>query len=260
MHKGENSTMQSIELLEDEQLDDLELCGLRLIQKKDGFKFGTDAVLLSDFSKDIHSEHTLDLCSGTGIIPFLLYGKSKTKKYTLVEIQKDMAEMAQRSVELNSLSENMSVVCDDLKNATKIFGKRQFDLITCNPPYIRDGIMNENDAKTIARHEVMCTLEDIIRVSSELMKTTGRLAIVHRPSRIAELLYLMKKYKIEPKRMRFVHKKPSTPPILVLVEGLFGAKSDVNVQKPLILYNEDMTETNELKEIYGFLHKNKGEN
>lgn len=252
--------MQSIELMEDEQLDDLELCGLKIIQKKDGFKFGTDAVLLSDFAKDIHSEHTLDLCSGTGIIPFLLYGKSKTKKYTLVEIQKDMAEIAKKSIALNSLSDNMSVVCEDLKNSVSIFGKRQFDLITCNPPYIRDGIMNETDAKTIARHEVMCTLEDIIKVSSELMKTTGRLALVHRPSRIAELLYLMKKYKIEPKRIRFVQKTPSSPPILVLVEGLFGAKSDVNVLNPLILYNEDMSETDELKEIYNFLQKNKGEN
>ena len=255
MRKEENSIMQSIELLDDEQLDDLELCGLRIIQKKDGFKFGTDAVLLSDFAKDIHSEHTLDLCSGTGIIPFLLYGKSKTKKYTLVEIQKDIAKMAKKSVELNLLCDNMKVVCEDLKNAVSVFGKRQFDLITCNPPYIRDSVMNENDSKTIARHEVMCTLEDIIKVSSELMKTTGRLAMVHRPSRIAELLYLMKKYKIEPKRMRFVQKTPSAPPILVLVEGLFGAKSDVIVQNPLILYNEDMTETSELKEIYGFLQK-----
>ncbi len=252
--------MQSIELMEDEQLDDLKLCGLKIIQKKDGFKFGTDAVLLSDFAKDIHSEHTLDLCSGTGIIPFLLYGKSKTKKYTLVEIQKDMAEIAKKSIALNSLSDNMSVVCEDLKNSVSIFGKRQFDLITCNPPYIRDGIMNETDSKSIARHEVMCTLEDIIRVSSELITTTGRLAMVHRPSRIAELLYLMKKYKIEPKRMRFVQKTPSSSPILVLVEGLFGAKSDVNVLNPLILYNEDMSETKELKEIYGFLQKNKGEN
>ncbi len=252
--------MHSIDLLENEQLDDLELGGMKIIQKKDGFKFGTDAVLLSDFAKDIPSNHTLDLCSGTGIIAFLLYGKSKTRNFTLIEIQKEMAEMAQRSVILNGLSEHIRIVCDDLKNSAKVFGKRQFDLITCNPPYIRNSVTNENDAKTISRHEVLCNLEDIISVSSELMKTTGRLAIVHRPSRVAELLYLMKKYKIEPKRMRFVHKTISSPPVLVLVEGMYGAKSDINVQKPLILYNEDMSETTELKEIYGFLQKNRGEN
>lgn len=251
--------MSSINLLENEQLDDLELEGMKIIQKKDGFKFGTDAVLLSDFAKDFPSKHTLDLCSGTGIIAFLLYGKSKTKKFTTVEIQEEMAKMAEKSVMLNGLSENIRVICADLKNAVTLFGKRQFDLITCNPPYIRDGITNENDAKTISRHEVLCTLEDIINVSSQLMKTNGRLAIVHRPSRIAELLYLMKKYKVEPKRMRFVHKTTSSPPILVLVEGIYGAKSDINVLKPLILYDDNMNETVELKEIYGFLQKNKGE-
>ena len=251
--------MQSIELLENEQLDNLELCGLRIIQKKDGFKFGTDAVLLSDFAKDIQSENTLDLCSGTGIIPFLLYGKSKTRKFTAVEIQKDMAQMAQKSVELNGLSENISVICADLKDSVKILGKRQFDLITCNPPYLKNSVQNDTDSKTIARHEVLCTLEDIIKVSSELLKTTGRIAMVHRPSRIAELLYLMRKYKLEPKRMRFVHKNISSPPILVLVEGLYGAKSDIIVQKPLILYDENMNETDELKEIYGHLRGNKGE-
>lgn len=245
--------MQSIELLDNEQLDDLGLCGLKIIQKKDGFKFGTDAVLLSDFAKDIPSENTLDLCSGTGIIPFLLYGKSKTKKFTAVEVQEDMAKVAEKSVRLNNLSQNISIICADLKDSAKILGKRQFDLVTCNPPYIKNSVKNETDSKTIARHEVLCSLEDIIKVSSELVKTTGRIAMVHRPTRIAELLYLMRKYKLEPKRMRFVHKNLSSPPILVLVEGMYGAKSDVNVQNPLILYDENMNQTDELKEIYSHL-------
>lgn len=251
--------MQSIELLENEQLDDLELCGLKIIQKKDGFKFGTDAVLLSDFAKDIPSQNTLDLCSGTGIIPFLLYGKSKTKNFTAIEIQEDMAKMAEKSVILNGLTQNISIICADLKDSVKILGKRQFDLITCNPPYIRNSVKNETDSKTIARHEVLCSLEDIIKVSSELVKTTGRIAMVHRPTRIAELLYLMRKYKLEPKRMRFVHKNISSPPVLVLVEGMYGAKCDINVLNPLVLYDEDMEKTTELKEIYGHLRENKGE-
>lgn len=245
--------MQSIDLLPNEQLDDLQIMGLKIIQKKDGFKFGTDAVLLSDFSKDIVSKNTLDLCTGTGIIPFLLYGKSKTRCFCGIEIQPEMAKMAQKSVRLNGLEREISVICDDLKNAVKIFGKRKFDLITCNPPYIRSGVKNETDSKTISRHEVMCTLEDIIKVSSELMKQTGRLAMVHRPSRIAELLYLMTKYKIEPKRIRFVHKTEKEPPVLVLVEGLYGAKSDVNVMKPLIMYDDKMNQTEEMNKIYNFL-------
>ena len=245
--------MQQIELYDNEQIDDLQIKGLKIIQKKDGFKFGTDAVLLSDFAKTIFSQNTLDLCTGTGIIPFLLYGKSKTRKFYGIEIQPEMVEMAQRSINMNGLSNDFSIICGDLKDAVRIFGKRKFDLVTCNPPYIRSGVLNETDSKTVSRHEVLCTLEDIIKVSSQLIKTTGRLAMVHRPSRIAELLYLMKKYNIEPKRIRFVHKTEKEPPVLVLVEGLYGAKSDVNVMKPLIMYDGNNNQTDEMKEIYSFL-------
>ncbi len=245
--------MQPNNLLPDEQLDDLQLDKMKIIQKKKGFKFGTDAVLLSDFAKDIYSENTLDLCTGTGIVAFLLHGKTKTKKFYGIEIQEEIADMAKRSVILNELEDDISIICDDLKNAVKLFGKRKFDLITCNPPYIRSGVTNETDSKTISRHEVMCSLEDIINVSSELIKTTGKLAMVHKPSRVAELLYLMKKYKIEPKRMRFVHKSEKEPPVLVLVEGHYGAKSDINVIKPLIMYDENLNQTEEMKEIYSFL-------
>ena len=241
------------EILSDEQVDELQLDGMKIIQKKKGFKFGTDAVLLSDFAKDIYSENTLDLCTGSGIVAFLLHGKTKTKSFYGIEIQKEIAEMAKRSVNLNNLEDDISIVCEDLKNAVKIFGKRKFDLITCNPPYIRSGVMNETDTKTIARHEVMCSLEDIISVSSELIKTTGKIAIVHKPSRVAELLYLMKKYKIEPKRMRFVHKSEKEAPVLVLVEGHYGAKSDINVMRPLIMYDDDLNQTEEMKKIYSFL-------
>ena len=236
-----------------EQIDDLQLMNLKIIQKKDGFKFGTDAVLLSDFAKDIVSKNTLDLCTGTGIIPFLLYGKSKTRQFSGIEIQPEIADMAQRSVKLNGLEEKIQIICGDLKDAVKIFGKRKFDLVTCNPPYFRASVHNEKDAKTVSRHEVLCTLEDIIRVSSELIKTTGRLAVVHRPNRVSELLYLMTKYRIEPKRIRFVHKTQNEAPVLVLVEGLYGGKSDVNVMKPLYMYDENLNQTEEMKEIYNFL-------
>lgn len=247
-----NFTMKSIELSPNEQIDDLQIMDLKIIQKKDGFKFGTDAVLLSDFAKSIQSEHTLDLCTGTGIIPLLLRAKSKTRRFTAVEIQQEMADMAKKSMLLNNLSDEIEVVCEDLKNSVKLFGKRKFDLITCNPPYIRSGVLNSTDTKTVSRHEILCTLEDIIRVSSDLLTTTGRLCIVHRPSRVAELLYLMKANRIEPKRIRFVHKNQNEPPVLVLVEGLFGGGCDVNVMKPLIMYKENFELTDEMKEIYNF--------
>lgn len=244
--------MKSIELTPNEQIDDLQIMDLKIIQKKDGFKFGTDAVLLSDFAKNIQSEHTLDLCTGTGIIPLLLYAKSKTRRFTAVEIQSEIADMAKKSMLLNNLSEEIKVVCEDLKNGVKLFGKRKFDLITCNPPYVRSGVLNSTDTKTVSRHEILCTLEDVVRVSSDLLTTSGRLCMVHRPSRTAELLFLMKKYKIEPKRMRFVHKNQNEPPVLVLVEGLFGGGSDVNVMKPLIMYSENSELSDEMKEIYNF--------
>lgn len=240
-------------LLENEVIEDLQLNGIKIIQKKNGFKFGTDAVLLSDFSKDIHSQKTLDLCSGSGIIPLLLTQKTRTKKIVALEIQKEMCKMAARSVEMNNLSDTIEVVNLDLNNSVELFGKRQFDLITCNPPYMKkdSALLNEDDSKIIARHEVLCTLEDIIRVSSMLLDTTGHLAMVHKPQRFCEMTYLMQKYNLAPKRIRFVQKTAKESPELVLCDALYGAKSDVKILPPLIMYDDAGNETSEMKKIYG---------
>ena len=237
---------------ENEQLDDLQINGLKIIQKKDGFKFGTDAVLLSDFAKDIHSDTTLDLCTGTGIIPLLLSAKTTAKAIHAIEIQNETAEMAKRSVLINSLSDRVFIRCGDLRECVGEYKKRSFDLITCNPPYIRAGsaILNCNDSKIISRHEGMCNLEDIVKVSSQLISLSGHLVMVHRPSRLCDLLYLMRKYDIEPKRIRLVHKDTKSPPILFLADGLYKGKSDVSVLPPLILYKENGEQTDELKNIY----------
>lgn len=237
---------------DNEVIDDLQINNLKIIQKKDGFKFGTDAVLLSDFAKSIISERTLDLCTGTGIIPLLLSAKTATPHFSAIEIQSDTAEMAQRSVRLNKLENRISVICGDLRNSIQIYGKRQFDLITCNPPYIRAGsaILNSSDSKIISRHEVMCTLEDIIQNSSKLLSLSGHLIMIHRPSRMCDLIYLMRKYDIEPKRIRFIQNTAKSSPILFLADGLYKGKSDVNILPPLILYNDDGSETDELKKIY----------
>lgn len=239
-------------IYEDEQLDDLQIKGLKIIQKKNGFKFGTDAVLLSDFAKDIHADSVMDLCTGTGIVALLLSAKTNAQRICAVEIQESIAQMAQRSVELNGLENRVFIKCGDLKNCVADYGKRSFDLVTCNPPYMRAGagVPNETDSKLISRHEVMCTLEDVIKTASELVSVSGHLVMVHRPSRLCDVLYLMRKYETEPKRIRFVHKNAVEAPVLFLADGLYKGKSDVKILPPLIMYDENGEETEELKRIY----------
>lgn len=242
-----------MEIFDDETLEDLQTCGLRLIQKKSGFRFGIDAVLLADFAKDIVSEKTLDLCTGSAVIPILLSAKSKARQIFGLEIQQSVFDTAVRSVLLNNLENRIFLTLGDLKNAAEIYGKRKFDLITCNPPYmpIGSGIQNPASEKVIARHEVLCTLEDVIRVSSDLLKHKGHLVIVHKPSRLADIIYLMRKNDIEPKRIRFIHKTIGSEPSLVLADGSFKGGTELRIMPPLYLYDENGDETAELKEVYG---------
>ena len=239
-------------ILENESLEDLQCGGLFLIQKKDGFRFGTDAILLSDFAKNISSKKTLDLCTGTGIVPMLLSAKTKTLEIYGLEIQEDIADMAKRSAVHNRLENRVKIEHGDLKNALSYYPASSFGLITCNPPYMKAGsaVLNESDNKIISRHEVMCTLEDVIRVSSKLLKQGGHLAMVHRPNRLVDVLSLMRKYFIEPKVLRFVHATKDKPPILFLVDGMMRAKGDIKILPPLCLYETDGKETEELKRIY----------
>lgn len=240
-------------IYEDECLDDLQAGGLFLIQKKNGFKFGVDAVLLSDFAKDARSKRTLDLCTGTGIVPILLAAKTNTPVICGLEIQPEIADMAKRSVEYNKLSDRISLKCGDLKNACEIYGKGVFDKITCNPPYMKcgAGIQNDTDTKSVSRHEVMCTLDDVIRVSAELLIPKGRFFMIHRPSRLADIMCAMRRYRIEPKKMRFVHPAPSKAPNMVLVEGMKDGGEDMKILPPLYVYGGDGAYSEEINEIYG---------
>jgi len=241
-----------MELLKDETLEDLQCGGLKLIQKKSAFRFGLDSVLLSDFAKDIPSKKTLDLCCGSAVIPILMSHKTNTTSFFGIEVQKEIFETSKRSIKLNNLEEKIFLTCGDLKNAPQIYGKRQFDLITCNPPYMPLGsaIKNPSDTKVIARHEVLCNLEDIISVSSSLLKFKGQLAIVHKPTRLVDIIFLMRKYEIEPKRIRFVHKSLNKEPSLVLVSGAFKGGTELRIMPPLYLYNDDGSYTKELEEVY----------
>lgn len=244
---------KSIYLRENESIDDLQLKGLNLIQKIDGFKFGVDAVLLSDFANVKKKHRVIDLCTGTGIIPFLLYGKYEPTQIYGLEIQEDMVEMAIRSTKLNSLEEKIVFVNEDLKNIEYLKKLEKFDVVTVNPPYKLNnaGIINPSDKLAIARHEVLCNLEDVIAASRVLLKDNGRMYIVHRPERLADIFTLMRKYRIEPKRVKMVHPKIGKAPNIVLVEGQRDGGTYLKWEPPLYVYDEKGRYTKEIDLIYG---------
>ena len=235
-----------------ETVDDLQN-GLYIIQKTNGFKFGVDAVLLADFAKDMRAGRCVDLCTGSGIVPLLLSVRTKTERIDAVEVQADIADMAKRSAEYNGLSERIFVRNADLKDAPTLYGKRVFDAVTCNPPYMKCGsaVLNGSDNKVISRHEVMCTLDDVLSVSADILKVGGRFYMVHRPSRLADIMCSMRANKIEPKRMRLVCPSIGTAPNLVLIEGIFCGGAELRNEPPLYVLNPDGTETDEVKAIYG---------
>lgn len=221
-----------------ERLDDLQLGGLELIQNPEQFCFGVDAVLLSDFVRVKPSETVLDMGTGNGIIPILLSAKTRGKHFTGLEIQEDTADMARRSVIYNHLEDRIDIVTGDIKKAAEIFKPAFFDVITTNPPYMlaEHGLRNPDDAKAIARHEVLCSLDDILRESMRLLQDKGRFYMIHRPFRLAEILIKMNAYKIEAKRLQFVHPYIDKEPTMVLIEGVRGARSRVTVEPPVIMY------------------------
>ena len=229
----------AIKLHPGERLDDLQLKGLQIIQDPKRFCFGMDAVLLSDFAKVRTGEKVLDLGTGTGILPILLAGKTKGQHFTGLEIQPESAEMARRSVAYNHLEEKIEIVTGDIKEAGRLFQPAFFDVITVNPPYMADqcGIQNPQDAKAIARHEILCNLEDIFRESKKLLpEGKGRFYMVHRPVRLAEILLKMSQSHIEPKRIQLVHPYVDKEPVMVLIEGRSGARPGVRIEPPLILH------------------------
>ncbi|RHP42097.1 MULTISPECIES: tRNA1(Val) (adenine(37)-N6)-methyltransferase [unclassified Clostridium] len=239
---------------EDERIDDLQRNGYRIIQKKKGFCFGMDAVLLSGFAQVKEGEMAVDLGTGTGIIPILLEAKTKGRHFTGLEIQEEVAEMANRSVRLNHLEDRVDIVRGDIKEASRLFGKASFDVVTSNPPYMNDnhGLKNPDLPKAIARHEVFCTLDDVCREASLLLKTGGRFYMVHRPHRLAEIITALKNYKLEPKRMKLVHPFIDKDANMVLIEAVRGGKSMMKVEAPIIVYQKPGVYTQEIYDIYGY--------
>ena len=243
-----------IVLKENERLDDLQRNGYRIIQNREKFCFGMDAVLLSGFAKVKSGAQVLDLGTGTGIIPILLAGKTQAAQLTGLEIQAESADMASRSVLLNELQDRVHIVQGDIKNARELFGGAVFDVVTSNPPYMiaQHGLQNPGDAKAIARHEVLCTLEDVVSQAAAVLKPGGHFYMVHRPFRLAEIIRVMSAYKLEPKRMQMVYPYVDKEPNMVLIEGTRGGNPRMCVEKPLIIYKSPGIYTDEIYEIYGY--------
>lgn len=249
-----NNENSQLLLRQGERVDELQRNHYRIIQNREKFCFGMDAVLLSGFAKAKAGETVLDLGTGTGIIPILMEAKTQAAHFTALEIQEESADMARRSVAMNGLTEKITVVTGDLKEASRLFGKAVFDVVTANPPYMTDrhGLKNPELPKAIARHEVLCSLEDVIREAAAVLKPGGRCYLVHRPFRLAEIFAAMQKYQLEPKTMRLVHPFLGEEPNMVLLEGRKGAKSMLKIAPPLIVYREPGVYTEEIYEVYGY--------
>lgn len=235
-----------------ERVDDLHRNGYLIIQDPERFCFGADAVLLSGFAEVKKGEKAIDLGTGTGIIPILLEAKTKGESFTGLEIQPESAEMAERSVRLNGIEDRVNIVCGDIKDSSKLFKAGSFDVVTSNPPYMNGGggLKNDFGPKAIARHEILCTLEDVIKAAAWLLRYGGRLYMIHRPHRLTDIFCTMREYKIEPKRIRFVQPYADREPNMVLIEAARGGRSMLKVMPPLIIYKNDGTYTDETIDIY----------
>lgn len=242
-----------MELKENERIDDLEYKGLKLIQNKDGFCFGVDSVLLSDYAKGIKkNSKVIDIGTGTGIISILLCKKTQLSKIYGIEIQSDVAEMATRSAKLNNLEDKFEIINKNIKDIFDVLEPHKYDAVVTNPPYkkVNTGVKSAEEKQLISRHEVECTLEDIIEKSSKLLKDLGEFYMVHRAERLVDIMCLLRKYKLEPKNIRFVHSKEDEKPSLILVRAVRSAKEFLKIDKPLVIYKENGEYTDEILKIY----------
>lgn len=236
-----------------ERIDDLHCKGYKIIQSPDSFCFGMDAVLLSGFVKIKRDEKALDLCTGTGIIPILLSAKTSCSDFSAIEIQPDSVDMAVRSVRLNGLEDRIRIVAGDVRRITEYFKPGQYHVVTANPPYMNagGGVVNQNEAAAIARHELLCSLEDVVAAGARMLKNNGRFYMVHRPHRVSDIICTMRAHGIEPKNLRFVHPYAHKKPILLLVEGIRNGQAMTHVLPPLVLYTESGVLSEEVQQIYG---------
>ncbi len=246
--------MQEVQLKPGERIDDLQRNGYHIIQNPEKFCFGMDAVLLTGFAHANAKDVLLDIGTGTGIIPLLMSAKYHCAHLTGLEIQEESADMARRSVAMNGLNDTIDIVTGDVKEADKIFKSASFDCITCNPPYMigQHGLTNPDAPKAIARHEILCTFEDVVKATAKLLKPGGHFYLVHRPFRLAEIMTMLSQYKLEPKRMQLVYPYVDKEPNMVLVEAVRGGKPRMTVEKPLIIFEAPGVYMPEIRDVYGY--------
>ena len=244
--------INNVEIKDNERLEDLTRKGYKLRQNPEEFCFGIDAGLLSAFAKGKRNETVLDLCTGSGVIPILMEAKTKASLFYGVEIQPDAAERAARSVKLNGLEDKITIYEGDIKDLSKFFLPDSISVITCNPPYADpdSGLHNQSYKMAVAKHEILCTLEDVIRCAEMYLKPCGRFYMIHRPGRITDILCLMRQYGIEPKVLRFVQPYADKAPTMLLVEGKKGGHPGIKVPEPLVVYNKDKSYTEEILRLY----------
>lgn len=247
----------TIELLDQERVDDLGRNGYRIIQHRKKFCFGVDAVLLAWFARVKEGDRVLDMGTGTGIIPILMQARAQEQKipchFTGLEIQEEMAQMAHRSVEMNGIQDSVDIVQGDIREASQLFGRTSFSVVTSNPPYMpgNHGLTNPSAAKAISRHEVLCTLEDVIRQTAQVLEPGGHFYMIHRPFRLIEIITVLTKYRLEPKRLQFVHPFADREANMVLVESVRGGGSMAKVEEPIVVYESPGVYTKKIYEIYG---------
>ena len=229
-----------------EKIEDLEDKRLKIIQAKDSYRFSVDSILLLNFIRLKNYENIIDLGTGSGIIPLLLFGKKKGLSIYGVEIQKDLADMARRSVELNKLQKGITIIQEDFRNLKNNFKNQQFDVVVSNPPYISmgQGKINPSLNKAIARHEIKGDLEDMISVSNYLLKNKGRIYLIYRSAKLIKLVITLKRYGIEPKVIKLIHPRPGENANLVLLEGIKSGKEELKIEDPIFLYSNKKMETN----------------
>ena len=241
-------------LYPEERLDDLQRNGYKIIQNPNKFCFGIDAVLLSGFADIKKGSRVLDLGTGTGILPILLAAKTEAKSFEGLEIQEESADMARRSVAYNGLQELIHITTGNIAEASSLFGCSSFDAVVTNPPYMNDkhGLKNPDMAKAIARHEILCSLEDVVRESSRVLQPKKSLFMIHRPFRLAEIFQTLQKHHMEPKRMRLIHPYLKKEPNMVLIEAVKDGNPMIKIEPPLIVYKSPGVYTKEILELYRF--------
>ena len=242
-----------VQINPNERVDFIQRKGYKIIQNPEVFCFGIDAVLLADFAKAKKKDRVLDIGTGTGVIPILMFARYENDSYTGIDVQEDMINMANRSVQLNNIQNHIIMEHLNVKDLKDAYPQGSFNVVTSNPPYMKGkaGPLNDNESKMISRHEITCSLEDIIENAAHVLIEKGRLYMIHRPHRLVDMLFLMRKYRLEPKRMRMIHPRDGKAPTMVLVEGIKYAKAELTVEPPLYIYNDQGKYTDEIYHIYG---------